>query len=91
MKVLRIPAVIILTLSAAFFPVLFTEDSYASCINTQQAETNATTNPPVAPIEGETVVVTTQVTTTVSPSIGETVVVTWVAMMSLIVLLYHQA
>ena len=62
MKVLRIPAVIILTLSAAFFPVLFTEDSYASCINTQQAETNATTNPPVAPIEGETVVVTTQVT-----------------------------
>lgn len=62
MKVLRIPAVIVLTLSAAFFPVLFTEDSYASCINTQQAETNATTNPPVAPIEGETVVVTTQVT-----------------------------
>ena len=62
MKALRIPTVIVLFLSTAFFPVLFTEDSYASCINTQQAETNATTNPPVAPIEGETVVVTTQVT-----------------------------
>lgn len=62
MKALRIPAVIVLFLSTAFFPVLFTEDSYASCINTQQAETNAINNPPVAPIEGETVVVTTQVT-----------------------------
>lgn len=62
MKDLRIPSAILLVASIAFFPVLFTQPAYADCVNTNQANANAINNPPTAPAEGETVVVTTQVT-----------------------------
>lgn len=48
--------------SVSLFPLLFAQPSYADCVSPNQANTNAVQNPPVAPAEGETVVVTTQVT-----------------------------